>query len=111
MYVLFSKSEYSKHGPRFPPKSRFRVRWDKTHTLKNHAQRKLRLIKIRSLYLLCSAHIVIEKYDNKTIMHNISINRFCFSFYDGGTLIFSYIRRLRPFLGAQSFNFQYFSEK
>ena len=26
----------------------------------------------------------------------------------GGTLIFSYIRRLRPYLGVQSFEFQYF---
>ena len=26
----------------------------------------------------------------------------------GGTLIFSYIRRLRPFFGAQNFEFQYF---
>ena len=47
-------------------------------------------------------------------MHNISINRFCFSFHEGGgggTLIFSYIRRLRPFLGAQSFLISIFFRK
>ena len=31
----------------------------------------------------------------------------CVCVWGGGTLIFSYIRRLGPFLGVQNFEFQY----
>ena len=59
-------------------------------------------------------HITCNKYATKILLLLSIRTRHAAQEGGGGTLIFSYTRRLRPFLGVQKFQFQYvlgFSEK